>query len=80
MSVLLSVAVSLASLLVEELSFARFPRARDLAALMVAAALEPFWFRPLHTWWRAVGLVRALRGRESEWGEMTRTGFRPAAS
>ncbi|WP_448629101.1 glycosyltransferase family 2 protein [Cellulomonas soli] len=74
-SVLLSVAVSLAALLVEEATFARYPRARDTLALMAAAALEPFWYRPLHSWWRTVGLWRAIRGTPSGWGEMTRTGL-----
>ncbi|MGN8246118.1 glycosyltransferase family 2 protein [Cellulomonas soli] len=77
-SVLLSVVVSLAALLVEESTFARYPRARDTLALVAAAALEPFWYRPMHSWWRTVGLWRAMRGTQSGWGEMTRTGL-PAA-
>lgn len=74
-SALLGTLSSLAAILVEEVSFARYPRARDVLALVVTAFLEPFWFQPLHTWWRIVGVVRALRGKESEWGEMVRAGF-----
>lgn len=76
-SVLLAVLGSLAALLVEEVSFARYPRRRDVLALVTAAVLEPFWFHFLHSWWRTVGLVRALRRTESGWGEMTRAGFTP---
>jgi len=73
-SVLLSVLSSLAALVVEEASFARFRSPRDVLALVTTAVLEPFWFHPVHTWWRAVGIVRAVRGTESGWGEMTRAG------
>ena len=79
-SVLLSVGVSLAALLVEESSFARYPRARDSAVLALTALLEPLWYRYLHSWWRIVGLWRALRRTRSGWGEMTRTGFAPGAA
>lgn len=77
-SVLLAMLGSLAAMLVEEVSFARYPRARDVATLVVAALAEPFWFHFLHSWWRAVGVLRALRRRESEWGEMSRAGFTAA--
>lgn len=77
-SVLLATLGSLAAMLVEEVSFARYPRARDVGALVWAALAEPFWFHFLHSWWRAVGVVRALRRKESEWGEMARAGFTQA--
>lgn len=77
-SVLLATLGSLAAMLVEEVSFARYPRTRDVAALLWAAVAEPFWFHFVHSWWRAVGVVRALRRKESEWGEMTRAGFTQA--
>jgi hypothetical protein len=77
-SVLLSLAVSLSALLVEEATFGRYPRGRDTLGLVAAALLEPFWYRPLHSWWRVEGLWRAMRGTRSGWGEMTRTGFAPA--
>ena len=77
-SVLLATLGSLAAMLVEEVSFARYPRTRDVAALLWAAVAEPFWCHFVHSWWRAVGVVRALRRKESEWGEMTRAGFTQA--
>lgn len=73
-SVLLAALGSLAAVLVEEVSFARYPRRRDVLSLVTTALLEPFWFHFLHSWWRAVGIVRALRGTESGWGVMTRAG------
>ncbi|WP_102507819.1 glycosyltransferase family 2 protein [Sanguibacter massiliensis] len=73
-SVLLAALGSLAAVLVEEVSFSRYPRRRDVLSLVTTALLEPFWFHFLHSWWRAVGMVRALRGAESGWGVMTRAG------
>ncbi|MGP7961189.1 glycosyltransferase family 2 protein [Sanguibacter sp. A247] len=73
-SVLLAALSSLAAVLVEEVSFARYPRRRDVLALVTTALAEPFWFHFLHSWWRAVGVVRALRRADSGWGVMTREG------
>ncbi|WP_084101766.1 glycosyltransferase [Demequina sp. NBRC 110051] len=74
-SFLLSIAVSLAALLVEVVAFGRYRRLADMAGLALAAVLEPFWFRPLHLWWRVRGLIASLRGEKASWGVMTRRGF-----
>ena len=67
--------VTVFSLLIEELSYRRYARWRDLAVGVAAAMIENFGFRQLHSWWRLRGLVAALRGRESSWGQLTRQGF-----
>ena len=67
--------LSIASIAIEELTYHRFPGWRDLWYAMVAAVLENIGFRQLHAWWRLRGLGQALRGRQAQWGEMTRTGF-----
>lgn len=74
-SFLLSIAVSLAALLVEVVAFGRYQSVRDTSRLALAAVLEPFWYRPMHWWWRIRGLWAALRGERAAWGEMTRKGF-----
>ncbi|WP_062132295.1 glycosyltransferase family 2 protein [Demequina aestuarii] len=74
-SFLLSIAVSLAALLVEVVAFGRYQRVRDTSRLAAAAILEPFWFRPMHWWWRIRGLWASLRHERASWGEMKRTGF-----
>jgi cellulose synthase/poly-beta-1,6-N-acetylglucosamine synthase-like glycosyltransferase len=73
-ALLLGAALSVAAVCLEELTFRRYPRVRDLAALMALAAVEPFGYRQLSTFWRVRGLVRAWR-RVGGWGEMTRRGF-----
>jgi cellulose synthase/poly-beta-1,6-N-acetylglucosamine synthase-like glycosyltransferase len=70
--------VSDVAVAVEEFSFHRYRRWRDLATAALAAALENLGYRQAHSWWRLQGLWRFLRGRESHWGVMTRVGFAPA--
>lgn len=67
--------LSIMSLLVEELSYHRYERWRDLGAAVAAALVENIGFRQLHSWWRLQGLWQAIRRRELDWGVMTRTGF-----
>ena len=70
-------ALSVAAIGLEELSFRRYERWRDLFGLMLVAVLEPFGYRQLSTWWRVKGVWSALRGVQS-WGAMERRGFRAA--
>ncbi len=66
--------ISLASVLLEELSFRRYPRVSDLLTLALYGCLENFGYRQLTSWWRIAGLFDFLRHRQ-HWGPMTRTGF-----
>ncbi len=70
-------ALSLASLAIEELSFHRYPDWRDLRAAGVAALIENFWYRQLSALWGLQGIFAALRRQQAVWGEMTRSGFGP---
>jgi hypothetical protein len=69
----LGMAVSASALLLEQLTFRQYPRTADLWALMRAAVLENLGFRQLATLWRVEGLLRWMRGRPGQWGEMKRT-------
>jgi cellulose synthase/poly-beta-1,6-N-acetylglucosamine synthase-like glycosyltransferase len=66
--------MSVAAVLLEELTFRRYPRTRDLARLCAYGVLENFGYRQLTTWWRFRGVVDFVRGRQG-WGAMTRKGF-----
>lgn len=68
------VAISVGSLAIEEAELRRFPRARDLIILAVAAVFENFGYRQLNSYWRIKGMWQWLRGEHS-WGAMTRKGF-----
>ncbi len=66
--------LSVAAVVLEELSFRRYPQARDLLRLVAYGVLENFGYRQLSTWWRLVGIFDHLRGKRA-WGVMTRKGF-----
>ena len=66
--------LSLATLLLEELSFRRYREPRDLLRLAVAALVESVGLRQLHSWWRLVALL-TWRGRPQVWHSAPRQGF-----
>jgi len=75
----LGIALSFAAIGLEELSFRRYPRLRDMARLLGVAVVENVGYRQLSTWWRIRGMVGKLRGADA-WGAMERRGFRPTPS
>jgi len=70
--------VNLIALTVEEFTFARYPRWKDLALATAASALENLGFRQVTAFWRAMGAWSAIRRSRQTWGVMTRTGFNEA--
>ncbi len=70
-----AIVVTLAAMAVEELSFHKYPRWRDLGALVLAAVVENLGYRQLTAWWRLEGLWAGLRRATHVWGTMTRLGF-----
>lgn len=73
----LGIALSLAAIGLEELTFRRYPRGRHLVLLLGLAVVESIGYRQLSTYFRVRGLYAVLRKRKG-WGEMTRKGFGPA--
>ena len=75
LAILLGMALSTASVVLDEFTFRRYPSVRDLAKLLLAAILENFGYRHLHAWWRFRGMIDYL-GRKQTWGATERKGFR----
>jgi hypothetical protein len=73
-SILLGVVVSLSSVLLEGMTFRRYPKVSTAVVLMTYGVLENFGYRQLHTLWRFKGMWDRLRGATS-WGQMERSGF-----
>jgi cellulose synthase/poly-beta-1,6-N-acetylglucosamine synthase-like glycosyltransferase len=73
-AIVLGVALSIAAVGLEELSFRRYSRTKDLVALFGIAVLENFGYRQLNTYWRIRGFISKIRGI-STWGTMERKGF-----
>ncbi|MDO5699745.1 MAG: glycosyltransferase [Dermatophilus congolensis] len=67
--------VNLASLAIEELTFHKYPRWRDLGLAVLSSVLENVGYRQLTALWRIEGLIAGIRKSRHVWGTMTRTGF-----
>ncbi|MFW6600036.1 glycosyltransferase family 2 protein [Propionibacteriaceae bacterium Y2011] len=67
--------VTLAAMTVEELTFHKYGRWRDLVGTITAAVVENLGYRQLTAVWRMQGWIASLARRKQEWGTMTRTGF-----
>jgi hypothetical protein len=70
----LGMALSLAAVSLEELSFRRYPRMKDLMQLFFLAILENFGYRQINQYWRVRGVFSALF-RKKSWGKMEHKGF-----
>jgi cellulose synthase/poly-beta-1,6-N-acetylglucosamine synthase-like glycosyltransferase len=63
--------LSIASIVLDELSFQRFPRLSHVLQLVFYGLAENFGYRQLTLWWRVQGMVDYWRGKKP-WGEMLR--------
>jgi cellulose synthase/poly-beta-1,6-N-acetylglucosamine synthase-like glycosyltransferase len=70
-----AILVTLAALAIEEMSFPKYRRWRDLSVALLACVAENLGYRQATAWWRAEGWWSALRGHAQVWGTMTRQGF-----
>jgi cellulose synthase/poly-beta-1,6-N-acetylglucosamine synthase-like glycosyltransferase len=74
LSVFLGSALSVAAVALEEMSFRRYRKGRDLAVMLGLALVETLGYRHLNTYWRLKGMWAFLRG-DDQWGAMERSGF-----
>ena len=72
-AVLVGFFLSLSALALEEFSFRRYVRGREVGRLLIAAVIENFGYRQLIALWRTRALFDIGRGRH--WGEMQRRGL-----
>lgn len=66
--------LSVGAVLLEEVSFHRYPRPGDLVRLLAFAVIENFGYRQMTAWWRLKATWDYLHGVKS-WGTMSRAGF-----
>jgi cellulose synthase/poly-beta-1,6-N-acetylglucosamine synthase-like glycosyltransferase len=66
--------LSISAVALEEVTFRRYPRRRDLLLLFLIAVLENLGYRQLNTYWRVKGTLSGILGRGG-WGAMPRKGF-----
>lgn len=75
----LGAALTIFTLLLEQLTFRRYERLEDKLMLVVWTLVESFGYRQLTVYWRLRGLWKAMHGRQ-EWGAMERRGFSDPAA
>ena len=68
------IALSVCAIALEEIQLRRYPRARDLLRLTLAAILENLGYRQLNNLWRMRGWFEFATGRHV-WGTLSRKGF-----
>ncbi len=73
-SVAMGLILSLTSILLEELSFRRYPHWIQLARLVLWSVVENFFYRQMNTYFRIMGIIDYLRD-EKGWGKMERRGI-----
>ena len=76
LAVAFGVFLSVAAILLEEISFRRYPSWEDLLKLLFHGILENFGFRQVLTLFKVKAFWDFLR-RKRAWGRMDRTGFKP---
>jgi len=76
-AVLYGAMISIASVILEEVSFRRYPHLGDILRLSFYGLIENFGYRQMATAWRVRGVFRYLGGHK-EWGQMKRKGFEKA--
>src|SRR5262245_21594674 len=79
LAVLCGVFLSVAAILLEEISFRRYPRWIDLARLVVYGVLENFVYRQILSLFKVKAFFDFVRRRRG-WGEMKRRGFERRAA
>jgi cellulose synthase/poly-beta-1,6-N-acetylglucosamine synthase-like glycosyltransferase len=75
-SIGLGVLLTTAALVLEEFSYRRYRRGKEIARLLWYSVLENVGYHQLHDVWRAIGYVDIARGTTG-WGAQQRRGFAP---
>ncbi|MCX8116673.1 MAG: glycosyltransferase family 2 protein [Desulfobacterota bacterium] len=73
-ALLYGVFLSVGAILIEEMTYRRYPKWSSLLKLLVYAVLENFGYRQLNAWWRVQALFQLLSGKNG-WGRITRRRF-----
>jgi cellulose synthase/poly-beta-1,6-N-acetylglucosamine synthase-like glycosyltransferase len=73
LALLLGISNSFVAIAMEQITNRPYPGLKDWGVLLWTAVLENFGFHQRTVWWRTVGIVDWLRGKQT-WGEMKKTG------
>ena len=71
---LFSMLLSVFAVLLDDITFRRYSRVRDLALLILVSVIENLGYRQITVWWRVCAFWEYWRGQKS-WGQMERRGL-----
>lgn len=75
LSILIGIFFSVAAVLLEEISYWRYPRLRDTFILIVYGVLENFGYRQMLALWRTQAVLRFFLSGERKWEVVSKKGF-----
>ncbi len=75
MAVAVGVFFSTAAILLEEITYKRYPRLKDLLMLLFYGVVENFGYRQLVAYWRTKAVIRFLLPGKKRWEHITKHGF-----
>ena len=76
---LIGTLISVASVVMEEITYRRYQKISELARLLLLCLMEFFPYRQFLVFWRVVGMLELLAGKR-DWGQQRRRGFTSATS
>ncbi len=74
-AIILNIVLSLGAVILEEMTFRRYPKIKHILILSCLSFLETLIYRPVNTWWRLIGTFQYIFNKKAEWGEMEKKGF-----
>lgn len=80
MSLLVGIFFSTAAILLEEISYRRYPDLKDLLVLLLFGVLENFGYRQILAVWRTQAILKFLFSKEKKWEVVRKQGFANNAS
>ena len=73
-AILYGTILSTMSVILEELSFRKYPKVKELLILVFTGFIENLGYRQLNTYWRVKAMIAYILGKKA-WGEMEKKGF-----
>jgi hypothetical protein len=70
-----SVFFSSYAIFVQELSYFKYEKVKDIIKLFLTLLVEPLYYHPRIVWWAIRGNYDFFVKKTHGWGEMVRTGF-----
>ncbi len=75
MAILIGVLLSTGAILLEEMTYMRYPKIKDFLILLLYGVLENFGYRQINSFWRTQAVIKKLFGSK-KWERVEKHGYR----